>query len=71
MAREMTWNPDNLRPDIYERLNGNKLMLVRTKPTPAGQYLWSFGGKVYDYAETLEEAREMVEGLALVEGEPG
>ena len=68
--KEMIWSPDTLRPDLYERLNGNSQMLVRIEPTPrTGRYLWQFG-KAHDWADTLEEAREVVEGLAVIEGEP-
>jgi hypothetical protein len=68
--KEMIWSPDSLRPDLYERLNGSSKMLVRTQPWPrTGRYLWQYGF-AYDWADTLEEAREMVEGLALFEGEP-
>ena len=38
--------------------------LVRTEPDYTGKYLWTFG-KVCDHADTVEEAKEMVEGLAV------
>lgn len=66
----MTLNP-NLSLDYIElnvSIDGKKVdALVRIKPFPHNgrmEYLWQFG-KISDYAETISEAKEMVEGLVI------
>lgn len=67
MAIIMHWDAD--RHPNYITLRGYKDALVQSKPTPhTGRHLWQFG-KAYDWADTLEDAKEMVEGLAIVEGQ--
>lgn len=48
----------------YVKLNVAADAYVRTVPDYTGRFLWTFG-TVYDHADTVEEAKEMVEGLAV------
>lgn len=47
----------------WEELQGVKDARIRTKPDPAGRYLWQFR-KTVAYASTLEAARDYVEAGA-------
>lgn len=47
----------------YVEIRGSKgHAVVRTKVCPNGKFIWTCG-KVMDYADTVEEAKDMVEGL--------
>jgi hypothetical protein len=58
------WLPHPTNP-LYLVKFGVKDGLVRTQPSGDKGYLWQCG-KTYGFSPTVEEAKEMVEGVALL-----
>jgi hypothetical protein len=65
-TKHSNWFAHQTNPDYIVKF-GVKDGLVRIKPSGDKGYLWQCGA-VYGFAESVEAAKDMVEGTAVITG---